>query len=434
MSNRVLIANRGEIALRLLRACHAMGKETVAIYTEFDRHLPHLALANDQVKVGHYLNIDDIVMAGKTKGCVAVHPGYGLLSENADFARSVESSGMTFIGPSADHIAQLGDKVEARRLLKSLGVPTIPGSEGSVESLDEAKQIASQIGYPIVIKAAFGGGGRGIRAVSSETNLEQVLDLSRGEADVSFGRDEVFVEKLVVNARHIELQIMGDGRGNCVHLGSRDCSVQRRYQKIVEEAPAPSVDPEALQELIGRCLDAMEKIRYRNAATLEFLYSAGQFYFLEVNTRLQVEHPVTESVTGQDVVAAQLAISDQGSLPFNQSEIAVTGHAIECRLLAEDEDGRPSPGRVTRLEFPGGPGIRIDSHLYVGYEVPHQYDSMVAKVIAHGTDRSAALARMAQALTELRIEGIKTNIINLKMIIHHPDFAAVDIHTNWKPE
>ena len=264
--------------------------------------------------------------------------------------------------------------------------------------------------------------------------MEQVLDLSRGEADVRFGRDEVFVEKLVVNARHIELQIMGDGRGNCVHLGSRDCSVQRRYQKIVEEAPAPSVDPEALQELIGRCLDAMEKIRYRNAATLEFLYSAGQFYFLEVNTRLQVEHPVTESVTGQDVVAAQLAISDQGSLPFNQSEIAVTGHAIECRLLAEDEDGLPSPGRVTRLEFPGGPGIRIDSHLYVGYEVPHQYDSMVAKVIAHGTDRSAALARMAQALTELRIEGIKTNIINLKMIIHHPDFAAVDIHTNWKPE
>lgn len=431
MSGRLLIANRGEIALRILRACHHAGLETVAIYTEVDRNLPHLKQANAQVKVSGYLNIDDVVMAAKTKGCDSVHPGYGLLSENAEFAQKVESAGLTFIGPTSEHISMLGDKLQARRVFQKLGIPTIPGSEGAVESAEEVRAIAEQVGYPLVIKASFGGGGRGIRAVHNENDLDNVLHLSRGEAGISFGKDEVFVEKLLVDARHIEVQILGDGHGQCVHLGTRDCSVQRRYQKLIEEAPAPQVDSILMNLLTDQCIQAMSEIHYRNAATLEFLFTDDKFFFLEVNTRLQVEHPVTEMVSGQDIVALQLHIAEKGSLPIQQEEVMIQGSAIECRILAEDQSELPSPGIITHFVSPGGPGVRMDTHIFTGYEVPHQYDSLIAKLVVLGSDRLAALARMRQALRETKIEGISTNIKNLQQLIDAEAFVTVKHHTNW---
>ncbi len=434
MFKRVLIANRGEIALRILRACHVLGVETVAVYTDVDRNLPHLSLANVQIKVSSYLNIGDVVMAGRTTSCEAVHPGYGLLSENAEFAAKVEESGMVFIGPTAEHIQTLGDKVQARQVMGNLGVPTIPGSEGLISSVDEIRQVAEKVGYPLVVKAAFGGGGRGIRAVANDEELEQVLAVSQSEAGISFGREEVFVEKLLLDARHVELQLLGDGAGNCVHLGSRDCSVQRRYQKLVEEAPAPNISAQKLEALLDKCQAALATLCYRNAATMEFLYSGGEFYFLEVNTRLQVEHPVTELVTSQDVVSLQLKTASEERLPLEQADVTIEGCAIECRVLAEDADERPSPGRVTGLSLPGGPGIRVDSHLFVGYVVPHQYDSLIAKLVVSGPDRPTAVARMRQALAETKIEGISTNIAKLQTIVSSPEFARVTFHTNWKPE
>lgn len=434
MSARVLIANRGEIALRLLRACRTLGLESVAIFTEFDRDLAHLKFADDQVKVRSYLDIDDVVMAGVTRGCNLVHPGYGLLAENALFAQKVLESGMSFVGPTPEHIALLGDKVEARRVFKRKAISPIPGSEGAVQTAAEVESLAVDIGFPLVIKAAFGGGGRGIRAVHDARDLEELLGLSRGEAEVSFGRDDIFVEKLIQAARHIEVQLLGDGQGNCVHLGTRDCSVQRKYQKLIEEAPAPGLDKSLLLALTSRCVAALSELKYKNAVTLEFLYTQGEFYFLEANTRLQVEHPVTEEITDLDVVAAQFYIAQHGKLPFSQEQIRIHGHAIELRVLAEDDQGQPSPGVIERLELPGGPGVRVDSHIYVGYRVPHQYDSLIAKVIVFGANRTTAIARAKQAMKEFKVQGVSTNVKSLLGVLEASDFTDLKIHTNWKPK
>tara|TARA_R110002073_G_scaffold5617_7_gene34420 strand:- start:5556 stop:6860 length:1305 start_codon:yes stop_codon:yes gene_type:complete len=434
MPNRILIANRGEIALRILRACQKLGKKTVAIYTAVDANLPHLDLADDTVCVSHYLDANDIVMAGLTRRCDAVHPGYGLLSENAAFAEQVESSGMVFIGPSPQHISALGDKTAARKIFSGLDIPCIPGSVEAVSSVEEAFEVAAVLGYPLIIKAAFGGGGRGIRKVDSAAGLAEAFDVSVSEAEVGFGRSEVFVEKLIENARHIEVQVLGDGKGGCVHLGTRDCSVQRRYQKLVEECPAPNIDNVCLDALTEKCVEAMAKLGYRNVATLEFLHTPGEFFFLEVNTRLQVEHPVTEMVSGIDLVAAQFQIADSGVIPFTQESIHLVGHSIECRILAEDAAGLAGPGEIMGLRLPGGPGIRFDSHLYVGYRVPHQYDSLVGKLVVHAEDREMALARLKQALNELRIDGIPTNIERLKRLTSDSTFMNVKFHTNWNPQ
>lgn len=434
MSDRILIANRGEIALRVLRACQKLGKQTVAVYTPIDSDLPHLDLADETVCIGHYLSANDIVMAGLTRGCDAVHPGYGLLSENAGFAHLVEQAGMTFIGPAPEHIAQLGDKVRARKTFSNLGIPVVPGSVDPVTSISDALATASEIGYPMIIKAAFGGGGRGMRRVNNELELGTALDLAKGEAHAGFGRSEVFIEKLLITARHIEIQILGDGQGNCVHLGTRDCSVQRRYQKLIEESPALNVSASALKNLASRCVVAMSSLSYRNAATMEFLYENEQFYFLEANTRLQVEHSVTEMVTGLDLVAAQLTIADTSQLPFDQASVSFGGHAIECRILAEDASGRPAPGLITGLRLPGGPGIRLDSHIYVGYRVPHQYDSLIAKLVVHGEDRPMALARLKSALNEFEIKGIATNLERLQRLTQDSDFVNGVIDTNWNPK
>lgn len=434
MPTRILIANRGEIAMRIMRACRTQGMEVVAVFTEVDRNLPHLPFAVRQIKVKSYLDIDDVVMAGKLTGCDAVHPGYGLLSENADFARRVTEAGLKFIGPSAEHIAALGDKVRARAIFKDLGIEPIPGSDGPVQSAVEIEAIAEQIGYPLVIKAAFGGGGRGIRAVRDNASLDELLGLSRGEAGLSFGQDDVFVEKMLQGARHVEVQILGDGRGHCVHLGSRDCSVQRRYQKLIEEAPAPLIAPQLLADLADSAVTAMAELGYESAATLEFLYVNEQFYFLEVNTRLQVEHPVTEEISGHDIVSSQLFIAQNKTLPFEQKDVELHGHALELRILAEDGEGQPSPGVIQCLELPGGPGVRVDSHLAVGYRVPHQYDSLIAKLVIWATDRDTAIARARQALAEFKIEGVQTNIARLLQLISAPDFATVNIHTTWAPK
>lgn len=434
MPDRILIANRGEIALRVLRACQKLGKQTVAVYTSVDSELAHLDLADETVCIGHYLSANDIVMAGLTRGCDAVHPGYGLLSENAEFAHLVERSGMIFIGPTPEHIAQLGDKVRARKTFSNLGVPVLPGSVDPVTSISDARVIARQIGYPLIIKAAFGGGGRGMRRVDREFELDTALNLAIGEAQAGFGRSEVFIEKLLTHARHIEVQILGDGEGRCVHLGTRDCSVQRRYQKLIEESPASIIGVEVLNNLATKCVAAMSSLSYRNAATLEFLYQNEQFYFLEANTRLQVEHPVTEMVTGLDLVAAQLTVADTGQLPFDQASVSFNGHAIECRILAEDASGRPAPGLISGLRLPGGPGIRLDSHIYVGYQVPHQYDSLIAKLVVHGEDRPAALARLKSALNEFEIKGIATNLERLKRLTQDPKFVNDGFDTNWNPE
>ena len=434
MPDKILIANRGEIALRILRACQKLGKKTVAVYTPVDADLPHLDLADETVCIGHYLSVNDIVMAGLTRHCDAVHPGYGLLSENAEFALSVEQAGMTFIGPTPEHIAQLGDKVRARKTFSNLGIPILPGSLEPVTTVSDALTIANEVGYPLIIKAAFGGGGRGMRRVNDESELGNALRLAMGEAQAGFGRSEVFIEKLLTAARHIEVQLLGDGNGTCVHLGSRDCSVQRRYQKLIEESPASSVSEAALKALASQCAAAMASLSYRNAATMEFLWEDGRFYFLEVNTRLQVEHPVTEMVTGIDLVAAQLTVADTNLLPFDQSAVRISGQAIECRILAEDAAGQPGPGLISGLRLPGGPGIRLDSHIYVGYRVPHQYDSLIAKLVVHGQDRQMTIARLKSALNELQIDGIATNVDRLKRLTQDPKFVNDVIDTNWNPE
>ncbi|MDP1697376.1 MAG: acetyl-CoA carboxylase biotin carboxylase subunit [Xanthomonadaceae bacterium] len=418
MLEKVVIANRGEIALRILRACHALGIKTVAVHSTVDRNLKHVAMADESVCIGpppsahSYLDIPAIIAAAEVTDAQAIHPGYGFLSENADFAERVEKSGFIFIGPTADVIRMMGDKVEAIRAMKAAGVPCVPGSGGPLgEDGDENHRIARDIGYPVIIKAAGGGGGRGMRVVHTEATLLNAIVTTQSEAKAAFGNGQVYMEKFLENPRHVEVQVLADGQGQAIHLGERDCSMQRRHQKVVEEAPAPGIT-DAQREQIGRvCVDACLRIGYRGAGTFEFLYEDGAFYFIEMNTRIQVEHPVTEWVTGIDLVREQLLIAAGQKLSIQQSDVIIRGHAIECRVNAEDPDTfMPCPGLINHFHAPGGPGVRVDSHIYEGYRVPPNYDSMIGKLIVHGADRAQAIARMRVALGEMIVDGIKTNL------------------------
>jgi acetyl-CoA carboxylase biotin carboxylase subunit len=418
MITKVVIANRGEIALRILRACRELGISTVAIHSTADRDLKHVRLADESVCIGpprsveSYLNIPAVISAAEVTDAVAIHPGYGFLSENADFAEQVEKSGFIFIGPRPDTIRLMGDKVSAIHAMKQAGVPCVPGSDGPLDDdPDENARIARDIGYPVIIKAAGGGGGRGMRVVHSEAALHNAIVMTKTEAAAAFGNDAVYMEKYLDHPRHIEIQVLSDEHGNAIHLGERDCSMQRRHQKVIEEAPAPGISEELRNKIGGRCAKACQDIGYRGAGTFEFLYQDGEFYFIEMNTRLQVEHPVTEYITGVDLVKEQLRIADGEKLSYTQEDIKIRGHAIECRINAEDpETFLPSPGEVQLYHAPGGPGVRVDTHLYSGYRVPPYYDSLIGKLITYGDTRQSAMARMCIALDEMIVEGIKTNI------------------------
>jgi acetyl-CoA carboxylase biotin carboxylase subunit len=416
--NKVVIANRGEIALRILRACKELGIKTVAVHSTADRDLMHVKLADESVCIGpapaseSYLSIPAIISAAEITDAVAIHPGYGFLAENADFAERVENSGFIFIGPRADTIRQMGDKISAINAMKALNIPCVPGSSEPIGTDDaETLRIARDIGYPIIIKAAGGGGGRGMRVVHTESHLLNAVAMTKTEARSAFNNETVYMEKYLQNPRHIEIQIIGDGQGNAIHLGERDCSIQRRHQKIIEEAPAPGITPEQRAIIGERCAKACRDMKYRGAGTFEFLYEDGNFYFIEMNTRVQVEHPVTEMITGIDIVKEQLNIAAGNPLSIKQEDVKIKGHAIECRINAEDPRSfLPSPGTITHFHAPGGPGVRIDSHIYSSYKVPPYYDSLIAKIIVFGDTRESALARMRGALDETIVEGIKTNI------------------------
>ena len=418
MFEKILIANRGEIALRIQRACRELGVKTVAVHSEADAEAKYVRLADESVCIGpppsglSYLNIPAIISAAEVTDAEAIHPGYGFLSENADFAERVEKSGFVFIGPRADTIRLMGDKVSAKHAMKKAGVPVVPGSEGSLpESPDEIVKIARAIGYPVIIKAAGGGGGRGMRVVHTEAALVNAVAMTRSEAQAAFNNATVYLEKFLENPRHVEIQVLADEHKNAVYLGDRDCSMQRRHQKIIEEAPAPLINPRLKARIGERCAEACRRIGYRGAGTFEFLFEKNEFFFIEMNTRVQVEHPVTEMITGIDIVQAQIRVADGQKLPFKQRDIQFRGHAIECRINAEHPyKFTPSPGRITQFHVPGGPGIRVDSHVYTNYFVPPYYDSMIGKVIAYGDTREQAIARMRIALSEMVVEGIKTNI------------------------
>ncbi|MCG5527212.1 MULTISPECIES: acetyl-CoA carboxylase biotin carboxylase subunit [Halorhodospira] len=436
---KILIANRGEIALRILRACRELGIRSVAVHSAADRELKHVRLADESVCIGpnnvrdSYLNIPAIIAAAEVTDSTAIHPGYGFLSENADFAERVEQSGFVFIGPRAESIRTMGDKVSAIRAMKEAGVPCVPGSNGPVpeDDPDETLRIASEIGYPIMIKAASGGGGRGMRVVRSEAALLNAVSLTRGEAENAFGDGTVYMEKYLEKPRHIEVQVLADHHGNAIHLGERDCSMQRRHQKVVEEAPAPGITEKQRQDIGERCAEACRQMDYRGAGTFEFLYENGEFYFIEMNTRIQVEHPVTEMVTGCDLVAEQIRIASGEPLSWRQEDIQVRGHAVECRINAEDPKTlMPCPGTIDHFHAPGGPGVRVDSHVYTGYAVPPYFDSMIGKLITHGPSRDSALARMRTALSEIVVSGIGTNISLQQEIIGDAAFRAggTDIH------
>ncbi len=438
MLDKIVIANRGEIALRVLRACREMGIKTVAVHSTADANLKHVLLADESVCIGppasidSYLDMPAIISAAEVTDAVGIHPGYGFLSENADFAERVESSGFIFIGPKADAIRLMGDKVSAIKAMKAAGVPCVPGSDGPLtEDADENLRLARDIGYPIIIKASGGGGGRGMRVVHSEPSLIAAITVTKAEARAAFNNDVVYMEKFLEEPRHIEFQVLADGQGNAIHLGERDCSMQRRHQKVIEEAPAPGISEEQRNRIGERCVNACLEISYRSAGTFEFLYENGEFYFIEMNTRLQVEHPVTEMITGIDIVREQLNIAAGDPLSIKQEDVRIQGHAIECRINAEDpKTFMPSPGLVTLSHAPGGPGIRYDSHVYSGYKVPPYYDSMIGKLIAHGNNRDAAFGRMRTALTEIVIEGIKTNVPLHQELFQHAAFQAggTDIH------
>ena len=438
MLEKILIANRGEIALRILRACKELGIKTVAAYSMADSDLLHVRLADESVCIGphqaakSYLNIPAIISAAEITDAVAIHPGYGFLSENADFAEQVEQSGFVFIGPHADTIRTMGDKVSAIKIMQSLNVPCVPGSDGPLGDNDqETIKLAQRIGYPVLIKAAGGGGGRGMRVVHTESHLINAIALTRSEAKAAFNNDMVYLEKYLQNPRHIEVQVFGDGKGNAIYLGERDCSVQRRHQKIIEEAPAPGITSAQRAEIGELCQRACRDMKYRGAGTMEFLYEEGKFYFIEMNTRIQVEHPVTELITGIDLVKEQIRVAAGLPLSCSQADISLRGHAIECRVNAEDpRTFSPSPGTVTHFHAPGGPGVRVDSHLYGGYRVPPYYDSLVTKIITYGETREVALARMKNAVDETVIEGIRTNLPLHHDILRSQGFqdGMVNIH------
>lgn len=417
MLRKIVIANRGEIALRILRACRELGIKTVAVHSKADAELMHVRLADEAVCIGpapsteSYLRGHAIISAAEVTNADGIHPGYGFLAENAEFAEQVEKSGFTFIGPTADVIRQMGDKVAAIESMQKANVPTVPGSNGPLtDDSERSLTIARGIGYPVIIKAAAGGGGRGMRVVDDESSLINSIALTKAEAKAAFGDDTVYLEKFLVNPRHVEIQVLADGQGNAIHLGDRDCSLQRRHQKVIEEAPAPLIPDDLREEVAQACVNACINMNYRGAGTFEFLYEDGAFYFIEMNTRVQVEHPVSEMITGVDIVKQQLLIAGGEPLRLKQADIEFKGHAIECRINAEDPSNfMPSPGKITYFHPPGGNGIRVDSHIYTGYSVPPYYDSLIAKIISFGPDRDTALTRMNNALDELVIQGIKTN-------------------------
>ncbi|MDF7671192.1 acetyl-CoA carboxylase biotin carboxylase subunit [Orbaceae bacterium ESL0721] len=438
MLDKILIANRGEIALRILRACKELGIKTAAVHSTADKDLKHVLLADETVCIGpapaakSYLNVPALISAAEVTGAAAIHPGYGFLSENADFAEQVERSGFIFIGPKPDTIRLMGDKVSAIEAMKKAGVPCVPGSDGPLgNNIEINKQIANKIGYPIIVKASGGGGGRGMRIVRHEKDLEQSIKMTKLEAKTAFNNDMVYMEKFLENPRHIEIQVLADGQGHAVYLGERDCSMQRRHQKVVEEAPAVGITPEMRKYIGERCVNACLEIGYRGAGTFEFLFENNEFYFIEMNTRIQVEHPVTEMVTGIDLVKEQISIAAGNPLSFKQSDVHIKGHAIECRINAEDpKTFMPSPGKITRFHAPGGFGIRWESHIYAGYTVPTFYDSMIGKLIVYGETREIAIARMKNALDELFIDGIKTNIELHNEILNDENFqkGGTNIH------
>ena len=436
--DKVLIANRGEIALRILRACRELGIKTVAVHSKVDRDLMHVRLADEAVCIGpnpsgqSYLNVPSIISAAEITDCVAIHPGYGFLAENANFAEQVEKSGFVFIGPTADVIRLMGDKVSAKAAMKRAGVPTVPGSDGAItEDNEQTLAAARAIGYPVIIKAAAGGGGRGMRVVHSEAALLNSVYVTQSEAQAAFGDGTVYLEKFLENPRHVEIQVLADGQGNAIHLGDRDCSLQRRHQKVLEEAPAPGIPEDVRREVAESCVRACIDIGYRGAGTFEFLYENGRFFFIEMNTRVQVEHPVTEMITGVDIVREQILVASGRPLSVKQEDIRFRGHAFEARINAEDpRTFAPSPGTVRRFHAPGGPGVRVDSHLYSGYSVPPNYDSLIGKVITWGEDRERALMRMRTALDEIVVDGIRTNIPLHQQLVRDEAFmrGGVSIH------
>ncbi|MFC7473986.1 acetyl-CoA carboxylase biotin carboxylase subunit [Dankookia sp. GCM10030260] len=435
---KVLIANRGEIALRIHRACQEMGIRTVAVHSTADAAAMHVRLADESVCIGppaardSYLNVTAILSAAAITGADAVHPGYGFLSENANFAEMVEAHGLAFIGPSPDHIRMMGDKIAAKDAMRRLGVPLVPGSLGALASVEEARAVAADVKYPVLIKAAAGGGGRGMKVAHSEDEIEEAWRVARTEAKAAFGNDEVYLEKYLDRPRHIELQVMADSHGNVVHFGERDCSLQRRHQKLVEEAGSPVLNGAERDALGAQVTRALRELGYRNAGTLEFLWQDNQFAFIEMNTRLQVEHPVTEMVCGIDLVKEQLRVAAGERLGYDQSEIRFHGHAIECRITAEDPDTfAPSPGRVTTYHAPGGLGVRVDSALYSGYAVPPHYDSLVAKLVVHGATRAEAIARLRRSLAEMVVDGIQTTLPLHRAIMEDPEFQAGDYTIHW---
>jgi len=437
MFEKILIANRGEIALRVIRAAREMGIQTVAVHSTADANAMHVRMADESVCIGpppsadSYLSIPAIMAACEVTGAQAIHPGYGFLSENANFVQIVEDHDLTFIGPSAEHIRIMGDKITAKETMKALGVPCVPGSEGGIADLDAAKALCDETGYPVIVKATAGGGGRGMKVAEGPQDLERAFHTARSEAKAAFGNEDVYIEKYLGTPRHIEVQVFGDGHGRAVHLGERDCSLQRRHQKVLEEAPGPSITAEERARIGKICAEACANINYRGAGTIEFLYENGEFFFIEMNTRLQVEHPVTEAIFGVDLVQEQIRVAEGLPMSFNQDDLRINGHAIEVRITAEKlPDFAPRPGTITQFHAPGGLGVRMDSHLYTGYTVPPHYDSLIGKLITWGADRDIALTRMRNALDELLVEGIKTNIDLQKDLVRDSYFrqGGINIH------
>ena len=438
MFTKILIANRGEIACRIMRTAKAMGIATVAVYSDADAGTPHVAMADEAVNIGaaasseSYLRGDRIIQAALDSGAQAIHPGYGFLSENANFVQVIEDHGLTFIGPSAEHIRTMGDKITAKDTAKALGIPVVPGSEGGVATLADAKRIGAEFGYPVIIKATAGGGGRGMKVAASEAEMERAFTTARAEAKAAFGNDEVYIEKYLQRPRHIEIQVFGDGKGNGVHLAERDCSLQRRHQKVFEEAPGPAISPEERARIGEICANAVAKMGYRGAGTIEFLYEDGAFYFIEMNTRLQVEHPVTEAIFGVDLVREQIRVAEGMPMSFNQDDLAINGHAIEVRINAEKlPNFAPCPGKITQYHAPGGLGVRMDSALYDGYKIPPYYDSLIGKLIVHGRDRPEALARLNRALAELIVDGIDTTLPLFHALLQEDDIHSGAYNIHW---